>query len=54
LDGVQNGSNHVFADEVAENMWAMVRSDPRQLEAMSQQLWDEGRPWAVRKTEKGE
>lgn len=54
LDGVQNGSNHVFADEVAENMWAMVRSDPRQLEAMSQQLWDEGHPWTVRKTEKGE
>jgi NAD(P)-dependent dehydrogenase (short-subunit alcohol dehydrogenase family) len=53
LDGVQNGSNHVFADEAAENIWAMVRSDPCQLEAMSQQLWDEGHSWTVR-TGKGE
>jgi NAD(P)-dependent dehydrogenase (short-subunit alcohol dehydrogenase family) len=54
LDGVQNGSDHVLADEAAENIWAMVRSDSRQLEAMSQQLWDEGHSWTVRKTGKGE
>jgi hypothetical protein len=35
FDATYCGSKH-------ENMWAIVGSGPRQLEAVSQQLWDEG------------
>ncbi len=45
LDGVMDGRDHVYADEAAEGLWAMVRTDPAQLEALSQALWDAGPPW---------
>ncbi|WP_118137615.1 SDR family oxidoreductase [Oceanicella sp. SM1341] len=45
LDGLASRIDHVYADQAAEDLWAMVRDDPSQLEAMSQALWDAGSPW---------
>jgi NAD(P)-dependent dehydrogenase (short-subunit alcohol dehydrogenase family) len=45
LDGIVAHLDHVHADKAAEDLWAMFRSDPAQLEAMSQALWDAGQPW---------
>jgi NAD(P)-dependent dehydrogenase (short-subunit alcohol dehydrogenase family) len=47
LAGIRNQQNHVHADQAAENLWAMTRNQPEQLEAWAQQLWDEGRAWVV-------
>jgi NAD(P)-dependent dehydrogenase (short-subunit alcohol dehydrogenase family) len=46
LDGVVRGLDHVHADKRAEDVWAIARSDPAQLEAISQAQWDAGPPWA--------
>lgn len=46
LDGIVNRLDHVHADRAAEELWAMARSDPSQLEVMSQAQWEAGSPWA--------
>lgn len=47
LEGIAGRLDHVHADQAAEELWAMARSDPAQLEAMSQAQWDAGPPWAI-------
>ena len=41
LDGIREGQDHVYADARAEEIWLAVRSDPAQLRARMQSLWDE-------------
>jgi NAD(P)-dependent dehydrogenase (short-subunit alcohol dehydrogenase family) len=41
LEGLRTGKDHVLADERAEYIWKMTRSDPAQLTANMQQIWDQ-------------
>jgi len=41
LAGIREGQSHVHADERSEEVWRAVRTDPEQLHARMQQLWDE-------------
>ncbi len=41
LTGIRDKQNHVHADESSEAIWQAVRTDPEQLQARMQQLWDE-------------
>jgi NAD(P)-dependent dehydrogenase (short-subunit alcohol dehydrogenase family) len=47
LEGIRAGSDHVYADRRAEELWAMATKDPGKLEALGQQLWDQGRAWVT-------
>ena len=42
LDGVRAGQDHVFADERAEEIWRLTRTDPTRLSRQSQEMWDAG------------
>ena len=41
LEGIRLGQDHVLADAGAEQMWRATRSDPAQLAAKMQQVWDQ-------------
>jgi NAD(P)-dependent dehydrogenase (short-subunit alcohol dehydrogenase family) len=41
LEGLRAGKDHVLADERAEYIWKMTRTDPAQLAANMQQIWDQ-------------
>lgn len=40
LTGIENGSNQVFGDERAAAAWKATRTDPTEVQATMQRLWD--------------
>jgi NAD(P)H dehydrogenase (quinone) len=47
LEGLRMNLHHVHADEAAMQLWEALKSDPTEVEARAQQLWDEGRAWSI-------